>query len=144
VASETVWNSYGHGSGGGISPEGYALPVWQAGLATKANGGSATLRNVPDVAMEGDFDNYLCLNGTCGRAGGTGLSAPRWAGFMALVNQQAAKAGNAPAGGIGSLNPALYALGKGRATPAIFTTSPAATTTPTTSQHGSAPPRATI
>lgn len=113
-SSEVVWNDDGSGSAGGTSPDGFGIPGWQTGLANSANGGSATLRNVPDVAMEGDFDNYLCANGTCsGDAGGTSFAAPRWAGFMALVNQQAVEANNAPAGGIGFLNPPLYALAQG-------------------------------
>ncbi len=113
-SSEVVWNDKGNGSAGGISPDGLGIPGWQTGLGSSANGGSATLRNVPDVAMEGDFDNYLCANGTCsGDAGGTSFAAPRWAGFMAMVNQQAVEANNAPAGGIGFLNPPLYALAQG-------------------------------
>jgi subtilase family serine protease len=112
--SETVWNSSGDGSGGGISPDGITLPSYQTGLATSANGGSTTLRNVPDVAMEGDFDNFSCQAGTCSNGwAGTSFAAPRWAGFIALVNQQAVEAGNAPAGGIGFLNPQLYQLAEG-------------------------------
>jgi hypothetical protein len=112
--SETVWNSGGGGSGGGISPDSIPLPSWQAGVATTANGGSTTLRNEPDVAMEGDFDNYYCASGACGEgAAGTSFAAPRWAGFMALVNQQAVEAGNAPLGGIGFINPAIYTIGAG-------------------------------
>jgi len=69
---------------------------------------------VPDVAMEGDFDNYLCENSTCVEtAAGTSFAAPRWAGFMALVNEQAVEGGNAPNGGLGFLNPALYTLAGG-------------------------------
>jgi subtilase family serine protease len=95
--SETVWNSVGGGSGGGISQDGITLPSYQNGLANSANGGSTTLRNVPDVAMEGDFDNYACEAHACsGNWAGTSFAAPRWAGFMALVNQQAVEAGNAP------------------------------------------------
>ncbi len=116
-SSEVVWNDNGHGSGGGISPDGLGIPSWQKGLSNSANGGSATLRNVPDVAMEGDFDNYLCANGVCsGGSAGTSFAAPRWAGFMALVNQQAVEANNAPAGGIGFLNPPLYALAQATGT----------------------------
>jgi microcompartment protein CcmL/EutN len=112
--SETVWNSGGGGSGGGISPDGITLPSYQSGLANSTNGGSTTLRNVPDVAMEGDFDNYNCAAHVCsGGWAGTSFAAPRWAAFMALVNQQAVEAGNAPAGGIGFLNPALYQLAQG-------------------------------
>ena len=109
--SETVWNSGGDGSGGGISQDSISIPSWQVGLATSANGGSTTLRNEPDVAMEGDFDNYACQLGACsGDWAGTSFAAPRWAGFMALTNQQAVESGNAPSGGLGFLNPALYRL----------------------------------
>ena len=118
--SETAWNSlepgtpYSFGSGGGVSPDSIAIPSWQNGVSTASNGGSATLRNVPDVAMEGDFDNYLCSMGSCfGDSAGTSFAAPRWAGFMALVNQQAVEAGNAPAGGLGFVNPAIYSIGAG-------------------------------
>lgn len=112
--SETVWNSEGGGSGGGISPNSIPQPSYQSGLATSANGGSTTLRNAPDVAMEGDFDNYACAAHVCSdNWAGTSFAAPRWAGFMALVNQQAVEAGTAPSGGIGFLNPALYRLAQG-------------------------------
>ena len=113
-SAEAAWNSKGYGSGGGVSPDGIALPSWQAGLATTTNGGSSIYRNVPDVAMEADFDNYMCNLGTCYTTGaGTSFAAPRWAGFMALVNQQAVEAGNAPAGGIGFINVKLLQVGTG-------------------------------
>ena len=110
--SETAWNSQQAGSGGGISPDGIAIPSWQTGTSNSSNGGSTTLRNVPDVAMEADFDNYYCALSFCsGNGAGTSFAAPRWAGFMALINQQAVEAGTAPAGGIGFINPALYSIG---------------------------------
>lgn len=112
--SETVWNSGGAGSGGGISPDSIPLPSWQTGLANSANGGSTTLRNEPDVAMEGDFDNYSCEGGVCaGDWAGTSFAAPRWAAFMALVNQQAVENGSATTGGIGFLNLPLYQIAQG-------------------------------
>jgi hypothetical protein len=108
-ADETAWNR----SGGGISPDGIPLPAWQAGVANSNNGASATLRNVPDVAAEANTDNYICEMGNCvGDYGGTSFAAPRWAAFMALVNQQAAANGD-PA--IGFLNPAIYPIGEGSA-----------------------------
>ena len=104
-SSEVAW----HQSGGGISPDDIPIPNWQAGVANSANGGSATSRNVPDVAAEADFDNYDCNMGVCqGNWAGTSFAAPRWAGFMALVNGQAAALGEAP---IGFLNPLLYSIG---------------------------------
>lgn len=121
--AESAWNSPPppgrgdpnvYGSGGGVSPDGITLPSWQSGLANSANGGSNTYRNVPDVAMEADFDNYMCELGNCFPNGaGTSFAAPRWAGFMALVNQQAVEAGTAPVGGIGFINTALSQIGGG-------------------------------
>ena len=42
--------------------------------------------------------------------GSVPVAAPLWAGFTALINQQAAAAGQTP---VGFLNPALYTIGKG-------------------------------
>ena len=93
--SETAWIY----SGGGPSDNGIALPAWQIGVANAANRGSTTLRNVPDVAMEGNTDNFACGDGKCyGGDGGTSYSAPRWAGFLALVNEQAAARSQPPRG----------------------------------------------
>ncbi len=107
--SESAWV----GSGGGISTNGFAIPSYQqiSGVINSSNGGSTTLRNVPDVAAEANTDNYYCANGGCHEGvGGTSLAAPRWAGFLALVNQQAAINGNSS---IGFLNPTIYAIGTG-------------------------------
>ena len=107
-AEESAWT----GSGGGISPDSIPMPEWQQGTATKANQGSSTYRNVPDVAMEADFDNYSCNMGLCqGGWAGTSFAAPRWAGYMALVNQAAAAQGQGP---IGFLDPLIYAAGQSR------------------------------
>jgi hypothetical protein len=109
-SSEMAWSD----SGGGVSPDSISIPGWQSGVADAANGGSTTLRNVPDVAMEADFDNYVCSLGSCQVGwGGTSFAAPRWAAFMALINQQAVEAGTAPMGGLGFLDPSLYALAGG-------------------------------
>jgi uncharacterized membrane protein len=63
--------------------------------------------------MEADVDNYSCDDGYCYAGyGGTSFAAPRWAAFIALVNQQAVEAGTAPSGGIGFFNPSLYTLGE--------------------------------
>ncbi len=111
-ASEIAWNSSGAGSGGGISPDGIPLPAWQTGVANSLNAGSTTLRNVPDVAMEGDFDNFYCALGSCRNGGaGTSFASPRWAGFMALINEQAAENGKTLTGGLGFINPPIYTIG---------------------------------
>ena len=75
-----------------------------------ANGGSTTMRNLPDVAMVGDNVYVIYGNGLSGDFGGTSCAAPLWAGFTSLVNQQGA-AGDLPP--VGFLNPAVYAIGKG-------------------------------
>jgi VCBS repeat-containing protein len=109
--SETGWNQ----STGGPGSEGFALPYYQNGLASYAAAGagvSATVRNAPDVAADADFNSYACSIGSCDGYGGTSLAAPRWAGYLALANQQAAEAGKAP---IGFLNPTLYTLAEGSA-----------------------------
>jgi len=105
--SETAWPD----SGGGPSDNGFAIPSWQSGVANSSNGASTTIRNIPDVAAEGNFDNYLCDQGSCsGGWGGTSFAAPRWAGFLALVNQQAVANGSST---LGFINPAIYSIGKG-------------------------------
>jgi subtilase family serine protease len=105
--SETAWSN----SNGGPSDNGIPIPAWQVPVINSSNQGSTTLRNVPDVAMEGNFDNYLCDEGSCGGGiGGTSYAAPRWAGFMALVNQQAALVGYPS---LGFIDPDIYAIGEG-------------------------------
>ncbi|HSY74779.1 MAG TPA: protease pro-enzyme activation domain-containing protein [Dongiaceae bacterium] len=123
--SETVWNwdiefgsGYdGVGSGGGVSAN-YPIPVWQQGINMMTNNGSTTFRNVPDVALTAD-NIYVIANNNHGYpgVGGTSCAAPLWAGFTALINQQAASLGSAP---VGFLNPAIYAIGKNANYPADF------------------------
>ena len=103
--SDPTWG----GSGGGIS--GYGIPTWQQGITMTINQGSASYRNYPDVAMPADNIFTVYENGSIiGGTGGTSAASPLWAGFMALVNQQAAALGK-PA--VGFVNPAIYAIGKG-------------------------------
>ncbi|WP_263365220.1 S53 family peptidase [Edaphobacter bradus] len=107
--SETAWSS----SGGGVSPNKIAIPSYQktSGVITTANRGSTIYRNSPDVAAEGNTDNFICYNGTCaGGWGGTSFAAPRWAGYLALANQQSVAHG---LGTLGFINPTLYQIGLG-------------------------------
>jgi uncharacterized repeat protein (TIGR01451 family) len=75
------------------------------------NQGSTTTRNFPDVALTAD-NVYVIADGGFGYrgVGGTSCAAPLWAGFTALVNQQAANASHAP---VGFINPAIYAIAQG-------------------------------
>ena len=116
LVSETVWNwrttntLHGYwGSSGGISAN-FGLPSFQQGLDMTASQGSASKRNVPDVALTADYIWIAFNNGSSGVYGGTSAAAPLWAGFTALINQRAAANGQSP---VGFLNSALYAIGKG-------------------------------
>ncbi|MCX6927277.1 MAG: immunoglobulin domain-containing protein, partial [Verrucomicrobia bacterium] len=104
-SSENAWLL----GSGGVSPN-YPIPTWQQGVPMSGNGGSTAMRNLPDVACLADEVLWVVVNnGEQGVTGGTSASAPLWAGFVALVNQQAAATGK-PA--VGFLNPAIYAIGK--------------------------------
>jgi hypothetical protein len=106
-ASETVWNwGDGIGSGGGISTR-YAIPSYQADISMALNQGSTTMRNIPDVALTAD-NVYVRADGGDWNVGGTSCAAPLWAGFTALVNQQAVGSGRP---WVGFINPALDAIG---------------------------------
>ncbi len=112
-SSETAWVDSG---GGYVGSQ--PIPSWQKAAINASNRGSSTLRNVPDVAAEGNFDNYACGNGSCGGGwGGTSFASPRWAAYAALANQQAAAAGRPT---LGFLNPTLYALGGGASYHSVF------------------------
>jgi kumamolisin len=104
--SETAWVD----SGGGISPDGIAIPSWQklAGVINSSNHGSTTLRNGPDVSANANFTFYVCADQTTcttNSYGGTSFAAPMWAGYIALVNQQLASQSQPT---IGFINPTIY------------------------------------
>jgi subtilase family serine protease len=101
-SAESAWPQSG---GGFIS--GTPIPSYQqlAGVINDSNQGSITLRNSPDVAAEADFDNPTVSNGSFTTGyGGTSFATPRWAGFLALVNQQSLANGK---GTVGFVNPAI-------------------------------------
>lgn len=108
-ASETGWID----SGGGISPDNFAIPSWQTAAAAGCSSCSKTLRNGPDVSANANFTFYVCANGSCSANlfGGTSFAAPMWAGYLALANQQAVQNGQSP---LGFINPELYTIGGGR------------------------------
>jgi subtilase family serine protease len=103
------------GSGGGYSTNylgNYSIPGWQQGVNMSFNGGSTTMRNVPDVALIASHFYEIYNEGTitASQVNGTSGATPLWAGFTALVNQQAAASGQPT---VGFLNPALYSIGLG-------------------------------
>ena len=112
-ASETVWNwsisqqRDGVGTCGGISTY-YAIPSWQQGISMVSNHGSTTTRNIPDVGLTAD-NVFVFADGSGVSEGGTSCASPLWAGFAALVNQQAVSNNVAS---IGFINPKIYALAK--------------------------------
>jgi kumamolisin len=66
------------------------------------------LRNVPDVSANANYNMFICFKNKCnGGWGGTSFSAPMWAGFVALINEQGAANGKQP---VGLLNPTLYGM----------------------------------
>lgn len=117
-SSEDGWA----GSGGGVSPwqsgdANFNLPVYQQGIANKQNRASTVARNVPDVALTASNIAVLSGNGVWSVVGGTSSAAPLWAGFMALINQQAVAKLHAP---IGFPNGPLYAIGKSATYASVF------------------------
>ena len=108
-ASETAWAD----SGGGISPDKFAIPSWQTAAAADCASCSQTYRNGPDVSANANFTFYVCADQTTCTAndyGGTSFAAPMWAGYLALINQQSVANGN---GLLGFINPSLYSIGAG-------------------------------
>jgi len=104
--SESAWS----GSGGGTSTT-YSIPSYQQSTNMSGNGGSTSMRNIPDVALTADIQMFLIeSNGHAISVGGTSAAAPLWAGFIALANQQASSSGKAV---VGFLNPLLYTIGNG-------------------------------
>jgi subtilase family serine protease len=107
--SEVVWS----GSSGGYQTP-LPIPAFQQWINLSAVGGSTVYRNMPDVAAPADNILVFCTN-TNGiqrtlNIGGTSCSAPLWAGFAALVNQQAQGQGNPS---LGYAAPAIYAIAQG-------------------------------
>jgi kumamolisin len=115
-ASETGWSD----TGGGISPNKFAIPSWQVTAAAGCAKCSQTLRNGPDVSANANFTFYVCADQTTcteNLYGGTSFAAPMWAAYLALANQQAVANGQPT---LGFINPALYTIGLGSSYDADF------------------------
>ncbi|AYV80797.1 MAG: peptidase S8 and S53 subtilisin kexin sedolisin [Harvfovirus sp.] len=117
--SETGWS----GSGGGVSLyEKAAEYQIKSVLGTKGS-----MREVPDVAAVADpatgVSIFFTPNGQTGSfytVGGTSLSAPLWAGFLANANEFRAKKGKGKLT-TGEVLTALYALPKSEEKPVATT-----------------------
>ncbi|MCB0932221.1 MAG: S53 family peptidase [Mycobacterium sp.] len=102
------------GTGGGVSSL-FDRPSWQSRLRVEGHPGR---RLTPDVAAVADpftgmqiiFKQKLVVGG------GTSLSAPIWAGFLALINHYLVDRGGRP---VGDLNPLLYEIAEGAPLPAF-------------------------
>ena len=116
---EQAWNDLAlaqGATGGGVSSY-WAIPAFQSTdiggtYEMTRNGGSATYRNVPDVAAVGDpftgVGVYSKINGGWLQIGGTSVSSPIWAGYLSIVNAGLHYAGLRT---LGFFNPVLYAGG---------------------------------
>ena len=114
---EEAWNDLvlqDGATGGGISSY-WSIPSYQSSEAPgymTGNGGSSTMRNVPDVAAVGDpftgVGIYSKINGGWILIGGTSVSSPIWAGYLSIIN-----AGFEYSGlhNLGFFNPPLYSVG---------------------------------
>ena len=100
--SEAAWSQGGGGILSGPSP------AFQKTLPA-TNGVLPQFRNLPDVAAVAS-GVASASNGTGNLlfTVGTSISAPLWAGFTALANERAQKAGKAS---VGFANPVIYSIG---------------------------------
>jgi subtilase family serine protease len=111
---EDVWNDLVGGfgaTGGGVSSF-WPIPAWQNPSYVSGNGGSSTMRNVPDVAAVANplsgVAVYSKINGGWIEIGGTSVSAPIWAGYVSILNSASLFLGT---GQMGFFNPNLNNLG---------------------------------
>ena len=112
---EEVWNESALNGGTGLWASGggasavYTQPAWQqrvSGSDVSGAGAAGGMRAVPDVSLSAaDHDGYFIVeNGAFWIVSGTSVTAPSFAGVMALVTAKENGKGQ------GSPNPRLYAL----------------------------------
>ncbi len=121
--AEEVWNDLGAGfgaTGGGISTV-WPIPFYQTPggyMITVGNGGSSTMRNVPDVAAVANpltgVSIYSEINGGWLIIGGTSVSAPIWGGYFSVVNGISEGLGFSA---VGYADPAFYIIDTFKAGP---------------------------
>ena len=98
ITGETVWNSDGGGSGGGISDL-FDVPTYQDSvtLPPSVNAGRVG-RGVPDVAADADPNTgyRVVVDGQSQVIGGTSAVAPLMAGLFALINASVGRPSGQP------------------------------------------------
>jgi subtilase family serine protease len=113
---ETCWNEFPFfgATGGGISTH-WPIPDYQqvpSSIYTSENGGSPTMRNVPDVAADAAVTTgvavYVSDQGGWIQVGGTSVACPLWAGYLSNINAALIWTG---LGNLGFFNPTLYNVG---------------------------------
>ena len=115
-SSETGWAD----TGGGISPNKFAIPSWQVAAAATCSKCSQTERNGPDVSANANYSFYVCADQTkcsANEYGGTSFAAPMWAAYIALANEQSVSQGGKT---LGFLDPLIYPIGLGSSYDANF------------------------
>lgn len=103
ISSETVWNSNGGATGGGVSDV-FPLPSWQTSAKVPVSVSTGKVgRGVPDVAGDADPATgfRVTVDGSSLVIGGTSAVAPLWAGLLALLGQHHGKP-------LGFLNQVFY------------------------------------
>ena len=98
ITSESVWNSDGGGTGGGISDI-FDVPAYQDGVTLPASVNCGRKgRGVPDVAGDADPNSgyRVVVDGQAQVIGGTSAVAPLWAGLFALINQASGRPSGQP------------------------------------------------
>ncbi len=98
LTGETVWNSDGGGTGGGISDL-FDVPAYQAKVQLPASAnGSRKGRGVPDVSGDADPNTgyRVVVDGQSQVIGGTSAVAPLWAGLFALINEASGHSSGQP------------------------------------------------
>jgi subtilisin family serine protease len=102
IVEEIVWNDQSSATGGGVS-ELFEQPDWQAAVQVPVRKDGTAGRGIPDVAAIASPSSgaILLIGGSRMVIGGTSLSAPVWAGLIALINQGLGY-------NVGYLNPLLY------------------------------------
>ena len=121
ITEEVVWNDAPLGFGAGVGGPSimFRQPSWQKGPGIDPRAGA---RGVPDVALLSDTTpGYALYCGTLSMCeadadrwttiGGTSFAAPFLGGVLAVMNQQARRAGQPR---LGHINPRIYRLASSR------------------------------